>query len=244
MSRIWEALKKAETEKSEEPVVIDDELHFHEVDSGILPEAEREFILILKQVEAALGAIGSLSLALTSPSPGVGTSTVASNLACVAATARGKKVLLVDANLRQEGFGESNALADAPGLAEVLGERTTLSGVVHPTEIPTLSILPSGRVGKRISMLLEAERIGAFIRKAKAEYQYVILDCPPILSSAETMTLSSKCDGTIIVAEWGRTKREVAERAKDILEEAGARLVGITLNKRKYVIPGVIYRLL
>jgi Mrp family chromosome partitioning ATPase len=131
-----------------------------------------------------------------------------------------------------------------PGLSDVLAEKVSIGSAVRTSRIPMLSVLSAGREQGRVSLLFEAERISSFLRKAKAEYRYVVLDCPPVLSSAETMTLVGSCDGTILVAEWGKTKKEVAERAKEILAEAGARLVGIALNKRKYVIPGVIYRLL
>jgi Mrp family chromosome partitioning ATPase len=244
VSRIWEALKKAEEEKGADAGAAQFDSSVQDVESGVLPEAEREFVLILRQVEGALGATGSISLGLTGPSSGVGTSTVALNLACVAAATRGKRVLLVDANLRAPGFGSGHAMADRPGFSDVLSEKISIGSAAQPADIPELYLLSAGREQKRISVLFEADRIASFLRKAKAEYQYVILDCPPVLSSAETMTLVGKCDGTIMVAEWGKTKREVAERAKDIIAEAGGRIVGITLNKRKYVIPGAIYRLL
>jgi Mrp family chromosome partitioning ATPase len=73
-------------------------------------------------------------------------------------------------------------------------------------------------------------------------FDYTILDSAPITTFAESQAICSRVDGVLLVIETGKTRRQVAIRAKKELEEAGGRLLGVVLNKRRYYIPDWIYK--
>ena len=80
-----------------------------------------------------------------------------------------------------------------------------------------------------------------FLKTMGEKFDYIILDAPPVPKFSECWVLCTKVDGVILVLEAGKTRRQVALRAKKALEEAGGRLLGVVLNKRKYYIPQAIY---
>ncbi len=81
-----------------------------------------------------------------------------------------------------------------------------------------------------------------FLEKMQEEFDHIILDAPPVPSFSECRTLCSRVDGVVLVLNSERTRRQVARRSKEQLEEAGGRLLGVVLNKKKYYIPDWIYR--
>ena len=90
--------------------------------------------------------------------------------------------------------------------------------------------------------LFESERFDTFLSKAREEFDYVILDSAPLPSFAEARVLCEKVDGVVLVIESGKIHRQVALRAKKELEDAGAQILGVVLNKRKYHIPDWLYK--
>ena len=89
---------------------------------------------------------------------------------------------------------------------------------------------------------LETKRFQAMIETSKKKFDYIILDAAPIGSCSESQAICSKVDGVLLVIEAGQTRRQVAQRAKKELADAGGRLLGVVLNKRKYYIPNWIYK--
>ena len=89
--------------------------------------------------------------------------------------------------------------------------------------------------------LFESGRFDRFLKKVRESFDYIILDAPPVPRFPECRVLCTKADGVILVLEAGNVRRHVALRAKRTLEEAGARLLGVVLNRRKYYIPEWIY---
>lgn len=76
----------------------------------------------------------------------------------------------------------------------------------------------------------------------RTEFDYVVLDGPPLPSFSESKVICNKVDGVVIVIESGKTRKQVALRAKKYIEQAGGTVLGVVLNKRKYHIPKWIYR--
>jgi len=172
------------------------------------------------------------SFLVTSSAPSEGKSTTASNLAVVFAQ-QNKKVLLVDADLRKPTMHYTFQLINASGLTTVLSQQAELSNVAHPTDVPNLFVLSSGPIPPNPAELLSSQAMGDFLEAAYEKYDLVIFDTPPVLAVTDAQVLANKCDGTILVVNSGNTEIEAAQKAKELLQSAKGKLIGVVLNNRK-----------
>lgn len=92
--------------------------------------------------------------------------------------------------------------------------------------------------------LFSTREFDEFLEKARQQYDVIVLDCPPVYTGSGSTMLSSKADGVVMVVEAGRVRRQVISRAIELLEETGANVLGVVLNKRRYPIPQFVYRML
>ncbi len=172
------------------------------------------------------------SIIVTSPNPGEGKSTTISNLAIVFAQ-QGKKVLLVDADLRKPTIHYTFNINNSKGLTNLLMKQTTLKNVIQQTPVLDLFILPSGTIPPYPAELLESEAMSQLMDRLKVDFDLVLFDTPPILAVADAQILANKCDGSILVVKSGSTEKEGAIRAKDILMSSRSKLLGVVLNNKK-----------
>lgn len=173
---------------------------------------------------------------------GAGASTTAINFAATLARNCQLKVLLMEANLRTPSLHEVFHLEPELGLSDVLTNGTRLSACIKKVSPENLYVVTRG--GKQAGPvgLFESERFGEFLKSVKDQFDYVILDGPPVPSFSEAQVICGKVDGVVMVVESGKTREQVAVRAKKELEEAGGTVLGVVLNRRKHYIPGWIYR--
>ena len=172
------------------------------------------------------------SILVTSTSPGEGKSTTISNLAVVFAN-QGKQVLLVDADMRKPTMHYTFGLQNNIGLTNVLTKQTTMQEAVVKTGIDNLSALPSGPIPPNPAELLGSFSMKEFLAQAQEKYDYVLFDTPPILAVTDAQLLANQCDGTVLVINSGKTEIEAAQKAKELLEAAKAKLLGAVLNNQK-----------
>ena len=173
---------------------------------------------------------------------GGGVTTTAINFAKTLAFDKKLKVLMMDANLRTPRFKEFFNFDHDRGLTELV-----IYGDINPFKVikvgqSQLFLLATG--GHQIGPvgLFESDSFDAFLQKASSDFDMVILDAAPIPSFAESRVLCKKVDGVVLVLESGKVRRQVAMRAKKELEDAGAKILGVVLNRRKYYIPNWIYK--
>lgn len=171
------------------------------------------------------------SIIVTSPNPGEGKSTTISNLAIVFAQ-QGKKVLLVDADLRKPTIHYTFNINNTKGLTNLLMKQTTLKNVIQQTPVLDLFILPSGTIPPYPAELLESEVMSQLMDRLKVDFDLVLYDTPPILAVADAQILANKCDGSILVVKSGSTEKDRAIRAKDILLNSRSKLLGVVLNNK------------
>ena len=172
----------------------------------------------------------SKALLITSVAPKEGKTVVAANLAIALAQA-GRKVLLVDADMRRPRLGTLFHVGDeGPGLAQLLGGDVPLDAAVRPTDIERLSVLPCLSAADNPSELLESERLAAFIASAKEHYDFVLFDSPPLLAVTDAVVLASRVDAVVLVVKGGATPRELLRRGIAMLADANASLAGGVLN--------------
>ena len=170
------------------------------------------------------------TLLLASSLPGEGNTITAANLAVAFAQA-GRRVLLVDADLRKPGVHRIFDASNTHGLTTLLrNDNVDLDGVAQPTRQPQLRILTTGPLPPNPAELLGAERMRAILDRLKAEADLVILDGPPLQVVTDSAILSSFVDGTLLVIAAGRSRRDSVRVSSDLLARARARVLGAVLQ--------------
>lgn len=172
------------------------------------------------------------SLMVTSAGPGEGKSTTAANLAVVLAQ-QGKRVLLIDADLRKPTVHYTFKVSNIYGVTNVLTRQKTLQDTAVTTKIPDLDVLPSGPVPPNPSELIDTKSMTSLIEEAGVMYDYVLFDTPPVLAVTDAQVLSNKVDGVILVVSSGKTQIEGAVKAKELLSHAQAKILGTVLNGKE-----------
>lgn len=171
------------------------------------------------------------TIAITSCTPNEGKSSVAMELAKAFAEA-GKKTILVDADLRKSVLvGRYKTGAVRHGLTHALIGRESLEKVVCMTNVPNLYIIFSGPVPPNPSELLGGAKFQETIQELREQFDYVIVDTPPLGSVIDAAVAAKNCNGTILVIENNAISYRFAQRVKDQLEKTESRILGVVLNK-------------
>ena len=166
---------------------------------------------------------------IASAIPSDGKSITAANLAVILARS-GARVLLVDGDLRRGRLHKQFALAESPGLSEVLGEQTPWAAAVREVSIPHLSVLPRGLVPRHPGELFVRFVKQPFLKEAGSKYDYVLLDTPPIMAADDVSNLAPHVDGVLMVIRANHTSSRVARAALDLLSLRQAPILGIVFN--------------
>jgi capsular exopolysaccharide synthesis family protein len=169
------------------------------------------------------------SFVVTSSVAAEGKSTTSANLALTIA-ATGKRVILVEADLRRPKLSEYLGVVGTVGLTNVLIGLASLDDVLQPWGDGALSVLPAGRIPPNPSELLGSPAMRDLLRVLEKSYDMVILDAPPLLPVTDAAILAGIASGAIIVVASGRTRREQLSRSVEILDGVGARTLGIVMN--------------
>ena len=170
-------------------------------------------------------------LLITSATAREGKSTTALNLA-IALAQRGDSTLIIDADLRRPGIAESLDLADGEGLAGFLtGAHSIEAALIQFSPVPALRVLPAGPKPPNPAQLLSSSAMESLLKELRQRFKFLVIDSPPVLPVTDAMILSTFVDGVAFVVESGVTARGAVVRARKVLENAGARILGLVLNK-------------
>lgn len=171
----------------------------------------------------------SKTILVTSPSPGDGKTTVASNLA-IALAQTGKRVLLIDADCRRPMMQRIYGLNDEHGLSTVLTGQSEPEASVQHSNTENLDILPCGPLPPNPAEMLNSEAFTSLLRELAAQYDHVVVDSPPVAPVTDARILAAACDATVVVIRAEKTSRRVAEHARDALASVGAIVLGVVVN--------------
>jgi len=167
---------------------------------------------------------------VTSSYKGEGKSTTAANLA-IALAHTGKRVVLVDADLRHASIRRRFALPNQVGLANYLALQATIEDIIHETHIANLYAIVAGSTPPNPAELLTMKQMDVLLAQLKERYDQIVIDTPPAFSVSDAQIIAAKSDGVLLVLEPGRVKRETARKVKAYLNHVNARLLGVVFNK-------------
>ena len=262
MTRIFDALKKAEASRQATPIA---PAALNPLPSAALPHAApRPPARTMEPWRVALPLLGSLpmteevlremmSLRVTlevtlrdraprivmfaSPQGGEGTSTIALQFAQVLARDTGLRPLLVDTHVRRPAFevdAANRCATPVRGLLDGTAEQA-------PIVASNLFVAPVPEELRQAG-LYQAAALRQLLEQASSGFDWIVVDGPPVLDSPDSGAIGSIADGVVLVVQAGRSKRPVLARAADLLRKSGAHVLGSVLNRRVLEIPEFIYR--
>jgi capsular exopolysaccharide synthesis family protein len=170
-------------------------------------------------------------IVLTSANPSEGKTTVSSNLA-LALAEMGRRVLLIDGDLRKPRLHQIFNLPNEWGFSDLLeGKQPDIEARIVKTDYGELYLLPAGTVAERISLLLHSPLAKEFLKRVKQEFDMVLIDTPPMSLIPDARDLGRLADGVILVVRSTETTRETAAAATQRLMEDGTKVLGTVLNQ-------------
>lgn len=265
MNFIYDALKKAQQEGK-----LDDRWVPKAIDQSrdtssklILPnEVIKEFSMLKQKVQQAHEELGIQIFGVTSSVSGEGRTTIAYFLALLLSQSlnglysegdkkffkddfqKGRKsgVLLIDGNLERPLLHQLFNTAQSPGLMDFFFNANSNSIFTKLVTANHLYLVTAGSADGNRQDIWTTDRMKNLITRLKENFEYILIDAPPVIGHPETLALSKLADGVLLVIKANQTRLEVIDEARQQLQQSGARLLGVVLNKRRFFIPGGIYR--
>lgn len=174
---------------------------------------------------------------LTSSRPAEG-KTAVSCLTSITLALNGSRVLLIDADLRRPSVHVRFKISKQYGLSSVLSGKMSFEDAVIPwPELPNVHLLPSGPVPPLPSELLGSKQMEDLIRSVRDQYDFILIDTPPVLTVTDAAIMSRIADASILIVRYGEVQRQVALRSVDMLDRFGARVLGIAVNAVDFEAP-------
>jgi len=222
--------------------------------NGTRPEVSAELVAHEEPMSHAAESLRTLRAALflatasgppsrlivTSARPQEGKSCVAANLA-VSLSQMGKRVVLVDADLRRPRLHRIFDVEISPGVSNYLTGSRPLPELLRKTAVPSVDLVASGPVPPNPAELLDSERMRLLLEELERRYDFVLLDSPPTLGFADVPLLSRFAGSVLLVVRSGETPRKIARRAGDYLLRLQAKVLGVVLNDVAADRPGYYY---
>jgi capsular exopolysaccharide synthesis family protein len=172
------------------------------------------------------------SLLVTSASPNEGKSTTLANLAVTFAQG-GTRTLLIDCDLRRPSLHTLFGVGNERGLTSMLLAEDRGPSPIVATPVDGLRLLPCGPLPPNPSEILGSQRFKTLVTGLQSDSDLLLFDCPPALAVSDAAVLSRHVEAVLLVASAGKTKRDHAARARQALERAGARILGVVLNNAR-----------
>lgn len=176
-------------------------------------------------------------LMITSTRPAEGKSSV-STLMAITFALNGSKVLLIDSDMRRPSVHLRFRIGKGLGLSSVLSGKTSYKDAITEwADLPNLHILTSGPVPPLPSELLGSRQMEDMIERLRTEYDYVLIDTPPVLAVTDASIVARLTDAAILIIRYGAIQRHVVQRCIDVLDRSGAHLLGVVINAVNFNAP-------
>ncbi len=247
MAKTYEALTRAEKDQKKrflQPVTAPEKAVQPYVPQHRLPELAPEWCqelrtrLLLNTGDDSLKAI-----LFTGTSRASGCTTTAAWFAVYLSNILMKKVLLLDLNLKTPGIHRFFQLEDIRELSDALEHKEDLGpGFIHAYQGNLCLVTCNGSCLSEAPNLLRSNAFAEFLERCRENYDFILIDSAPVTVNAETRLLGNIADGVILLIEAGRNRRSVAMQAKKEIVNAGGKLIGTILNRRRFYIPHWLYK--
>ena len=167
---------------------------------------------------------------ITSAFPGEGKTSTTINLGATLASL-GSKVVIVDCDMRRPACHRSTGVENKPGFVQCLTGHVDLAEALLPVPgVENLSVIPCGPIPPNPAEILSSPMAGELFQRLRSQFEYVLVDSPPLLSVADSRILSTLTDAVVLVVRAYETSYDVVRRARALLYGAGARILGVALN--------------
>jgi capsular exopolysaccharide synthesis family protein len=243
LSKIYEALKKAEEER--------DRSRWNGPPAGVLgggpggltatEAASEDYQRLRASLVSGLSPSSLHTILVTAARHGEGASTVAIGLATALAKERETRVLLVEGNLRMPSLARMLPVASNGGLTDFINGQLSAEAVISRVDALNLSVIVAGAPSRRS---MDLEHVATLLVRLRPQFDFIVIDSPPVNGYADASILAPKVDGVILVVEADRTPVSEAEAAKRQLDKVDARILGVVLNRRRSYIPAFLESLL
>ncbi len=241
MSKIYEALKKAEQDREQSRSSSTERPRSPDAAAQVGSVTQEEYQKLRASLLSIAVPSGLHTVLVTAARHGEGATTVAMGLAGALATDRSCRVLLVEANLRTPSFGTILPLSTDLGLVDLAGGQVTPEGLItRPNGFGFAAI----GAGARRGQMIDLEVVDALLGRLQPQFDFVVIDAPPINKYADSCVLATKVDGVILVIEADQTPVSEAEAANRQLSKVGARVLGVVLNRRRSYMPAFLEAIL
>ncbi len=204
------------------------ELVTHGHPKSILSEAYRN---IRTSILLSFSEMPPKKIVITSPNPSEGKTTTVINTS-IALSQTGAKVLIVDGDMRNPRIHKIfNGNENGMGLSNFLSGNAPIDSIIKKTEVPNLYYIPAGPIPPNPSELIGSKLFKEMIKILGSRFDHLVIDSPPALGFADSMILSTSVDGVVLVVLGGKTPRETLQRAKEILQQVNAKILGVVINR-------------
>ncbi|MDT8716514.1 CpsD/CapB family tyrosine-protein kinase [Clostridium sp. 19966] len=170
------------------------------------------------------------SIVVTSAGPGEGKSTIMTNLAVTIAQS-GKRVVVVDCDLRKPTIHKKMGLPNSDGITNLLAQSKNLDEVILSTMVPNLFVITSGPIPPNPAELLGTKKMRQVLSELQEAFDIVLIDAPPVIAVTDAQILSTLATGVLLVTSYGVTEKFGIAKAKELLDKVGAKVFGVILNK-------------
>lgn len=169
------------------------------------------------------------TLLVTSATPGEGKSTTTGNL-CLTFQQEGKKVLLIDCDLRKPVIHKNFAISNKVGLSDYIASQAELNECIVEYK-ENMHIITSGKIPPNPSEMLSSQKMKDFILEMREQYDVVLIDSPPVIAVTDAQVISTYIDGVVLVVAVGHADKESVMKAKEKFDQVKANIVGTVLTK-------------
>ncbi len=237
MSKLFEVFRKPERNQGIHARATESREH---ISTSI--EHKNEMLSLYRSLENSLPGLENRILMFVGVRGEEGTSTVVSGLARVAAQYFDRRVVIVDANTLNPSQHRLFGIRAVHGWSDVIRGTETILDACRPSGYTGISVVPASTTNPGSIDMLTGSSADGFFAGLQEMFDLVLIDSPPITISQESLPLGRKTDGVVLVIEAEATRWPVAEMAVQQLGDAGARIVGTVLNKRRFYIPQFLYK--
>ena len=243
MSKLYEALQEAKQDKKQpwKPTLV------APPNAETLPQPpdlEPEMLALYRSLDNVFPGLEQKVILFVGAKGGEGTSTVVSNLARVAAEHLNRKVAVLDADTlhpTQHGiFGVNPSL----GWDDVLRNAEPAEKALYPTNVDRLWVVPVSSTAQGTAQFIDAPGMADLLGVLRQRVDLILIDCAPFTSFPDSIALSRKADGVVLVVEAESTRSPLAVNLHQQITNAGGQVIGIVFNKRQYHIPEFLYQML